>query len=272
MTLKLMIFMSLIASTSVVHAAASDGVAPTGKWTVNFRDAQCVATRAYGSEKKPLFLALKAPAVGDVMQIAVMQQSYGMGASQVEADIRFDGLAPVKTAMLTFNSDYSKLRVHLLNMPAADFAPARAAQTLKVSAADFREQFALTLMDPLLQVMERCVADLRQAWNADEGQGGRAPGGTRASGNLRNIFKSSDYPDLPLHNEQTGNVRVAALIDEKGRVADCTILETSGWAMLDGQSCAIIKARAIFTPARDASGKPVKDAVIRSVTWRLRES
>ena len=43
-------------------AAAAKPKQPTGKWIVNFADAQCVATRNYGSNSDPIYLVLKAPA------------------------------------------------------------------------------------------------------------------------------------------------------------------------------------------------------------------
>ena len=39
------------------------------------------------------------------------------------------------------------------------------------------------------------------------------------------------------------------LIDEFGKVADCTVTQTSGAASIDAQSCAVIRERGKFRPA-----------------------
>jgi protein TonB len=48
------------------------------------------------------------------------------------------------------------------------------------------------------------------------------------------------------------------LVDEAGKVADCTLLETSGVAALDAQTCAIIQRRARYKPAIGLDGKAAR--------------
>jgi outer membrane biosynthesis protein TonB len=59
------------------------------------------------------------------------------------------------------------------------------------------------------------------------------------------------------------------LIDEQGRIADCTVDQTSGVAVLDTMSCYVISRRARFTPALGADGKPVRSAHETRVRWRI---
>ena len=54
-------------------ASAAEPLQPTAKWVVNFDAAQCVASRNYGTADKPLFLVLKAPPIGDVLQIGIIR-------------------------------------------------------------------------------------------------------------------------------------------------------------------------------------------------------
>ena len=58
--------------------------------------------------------------------------------------------------------------------------------------------------------------------------------------------------------------------DERGAVADCSITETSGYATIDAQSCAIIQERAKFEPAIDTQGKPTRSSYSQRITWKLR--
>jgi len=66
-----------------------------------------------------------------------------------------------------------------------------------------------------------------------------------------------------------GSVAFVLLIDEEGKVADCTVTETSGVASLDAQSCAIVKERAKFKPATGLDGKPSKSSYFQRISWRL---
>jgi protein TonB len=68
---------------------------------------------------------------------------------------------------------------------------------------------------------------------------------------------------------QTGTAVMVLLIDESGKVADCTLTETSGAAALDAQGCAVIRERGKFTPAIGTDGRPAKSAIQVRVHWKL---
>ena len=82
---------------------------------------------------------------------------------------------------------------------------------------------------------------------------------------------SKDYPAVAVMEGQSGRVGFALLIGEDGRVADCTIVATSGVPSLDSQACALLQARAKFEPARDMDGKPAKDSAVGGIVWRIPE-
>jgi TonB family protein len=242
---------------------------PVGKWNVNFDDAQCIAHRDYGRPGSPLKLALKAPAVGDVMQVAVLRPAGWTEAAQVEAAVAVDGRPPLKTNLLMYSPKDSKERVYLLNMPSSEFASVRQAKTLAVRSSGLSESFALSQMEPLLKIVDECVADLRRVFNIGENSPGRLALETRAKANLASLFSDNDYPTVAVMKGQSGRVGFALLIGEDGRVADCTIVATSGVPSLDSQACALLQARAKFKPARGADGKPAKDSVNGGIVWRM---
>ncbi len=249
--------------------AAAQPRAPTAKWNVNFGDAQCIAHRDYGTSAKPLRLVLKAPPVGDVMQVAVMQEAGTSHAQQVDSFVTIDARRPLKTNLLMYTPKGYRERIYLLNMPSADFASVRQAKTLSVRSEGLNETFALSDMEPLLKVVNECVADLRRVFNV--GEGGADPAGlkSRARTNLGRLFSDDDYPEVAVMKGQSGRVGFALLIGEDGRVADCTLVATSGVPSLDSQACALLKTRAKFEPARDHEGKPAKDSVVGGIVWRM---
>ncbi|HEY0164627.1 MAG TPA: hypothetical protein VGB39_04555, partial [Sphingomicrobium sp.] len=54
----------LLAAVAFGSIAAAEPRQPTARWVVSYDDAQCVATRNYGTGDKPLMLAFKPSATG----------------------------------------------------------------------------------------------------------------------------------------------------------------------------------------------------------------
>lgn len=269
MLLRTALFLAGTAASAAATAAEPELRRPTAQWVVDFDDSKCVASRKYGSEAEPIHLVLKAPPQGEVMQLAVMRKGSNAPADQLPATIAFDDARALKTNMLRYNPSKSGLRVHLLNMPSSDFALVRQAKTLSIRSGGLDETFQLSQMEQLLKIIDECVADLREVWNIGNTPDAPSTHQKRATGSLTHLFNWNDYPSVSLQQGDTGVVRFVMLIDEAGRVADCTVIATSGVAALDTQSCAIAQERGRFQPARGADGKPAKDALIQGIIWKI---
>jgi TonB family protein len=261
------LMLAVVAASSPALAAPTVRQ-PTGNWLVNFDDAQCVASRNFGTKEDPLFLVLKAPAVGDVVQVAVMRSGRGGIAQQLDGSVAFGGREPVSTSVLAFTSGPTRQRVFTINLAKTHFAAAGSATTMSVRGADqLNETFALDKVDSLMKVMDECVADLRQVWNVSTSP--EASSNLKQRATIDGIGRLFSYPDVAVRRNQQGGVRFVLLIDEEGRVADCTVVETSGIAALDAQSCSTVKEKARFTPAIGNDGQPAKDSYTRRVSWRI---
>jgi len=265
---KLALLLALLAPSSVAEPVRN-GRVPTGDWSVNFDDAQCLAVRNYGSPANQIQLVLKAPAVGGVVQVAIMRKAQWTPATQLNGWLTIGDGRAAKASFLTYSPKSSKVRVYMINMPAAEFALLRQAPSLSIQTGDLSERFALSDMTPLLKIVDECVADLRRVFNVtDPATAEASPLQRRAKANLPSLFSSYDYPAVALQREQEGRVRFGLLINEDGRVADCSVTETSGYASLDAQVCAVLKIRARFQPALASGGMAAKDAVVGSISWR----
>lgn len=98
-----------------------------------------------------------------------------------------------------------------------------------------------------------------------------APFPSRATTNLSSYFSNEDYPAAAVRAEEEGRSLMRLEIGADGRVAACTIVESSGSNLLDAASCRHVRVRARFAPARDSKGVPVADTVIASILWQLPE-
>jgi hypothetical protein len=273
---------ALMASAAFADAGPKQ---PTGKWIVNFDDAQCVATRNYGSEEDPIYLVLKAPPIGDVLQIGVVRKGGGKDATQTDGELVFDNQPAIRTNLLEFGASKLHQRALLVNLSARDLAPMRQAATLRIRARNegqsrlgtrlavgsskADESFSLSQMAALLKMMDTCTADLRKVWNVYDETHPGGPLKQPPSGDIGGLFSPEDYPGVALLKDQMGSVEMVLLIDEKGQVADCTVTRTSGVAALDAQSCAVIRERGKFQPALGLDGKPAKSSWLQRITWRL---
>lgn len=249
-----------ISMAAVSHPAKAVPLQPTGKWVVDFADAQCVASLAYGEE----LVFLKASPAGDIVQFGIREPGRSGLPRQIDAAIEPASGAPfVGNALLWTSKGEKPFRMRMINMPAAEFERLSASPVLTFKIGEMTRSYAMPAMTALQGVMKTCVDDLQKSWSSE---GGVA---AKAEANLVSYFKDDDYPDDAIRNENSGSTAFSLLIDEKGRVVDCMVTQTSGHALLDTQSCAIVKTRARFTPARDLAGKPTRDRATSRINWRL---
>lgn len=82
---------------------------------------------------------------------------------------------------------------------------------------------------------------------------------------------TDDYPRDARAKGETGRALVRFLVNERGRVHECSVLESSGSAALDATTCNIAR-RGRFKPARDANGAPRSEYWLWGIDWQLPSS
>jgi protein TonB len=84
-----------------------------------------------------------------------------------------------------------------------------------------------------------------------------------------NVFSDDDFPDASRRAEEQGVTRVSYVVGADGKVASCTVTQSSGFPRLDDATCKIIMRRFRFNPAtRD--GQPVQETKTQPVRWQLK--
>lgn len=83
------------------------------------------------------------------------------------------------------------------------------------------------------------------------------------------LFSRNDYPEQAIQSNEEGGVFVQILINPAGDVDTCTVIQSSGFADLDEQTCSIIRTRGKFSPAKDEDGSSVFSLVGVPVVWAL---
>jgi periplasmic protein TonB len=88
-------------------------------------------------------------------------------------------------------------------------------------------------------------------------------------GNPGSWANTNDYPSAALSKEQEGTTGFSVTIGPDGRVISCSITSSSGHASLDSTTCAKVKSRARFNPAKDADGNPTTGSYSSRVRWQI---
>ncbi len=270
--MKLRKIIMAVAVTSGMTPVARTNAAtrePTEKWVVNYANAQCVASRNYGTAEKPLVLVLKPSPVGNVMQLSVLRKG-GSGeslADETNGDIRADQSRPVSVSILSFGSKRGIFSSRI-NLTADQFAQIRQASNFTIRSAQINETFALSQLPQLMSSIDACVADLQTFWNIAPDAQAKLTSRAYSQSSLVGVFSSDDYPGVALQKQEEGAVEIVLLIDEKGGIAECVVTRTSSVAALDAQVCSIIAKRVKFSPAIGADQKPAKDSFTQRIFWK----
>ena len=236
---------------------------PVGPWTANFDDSQCVALRNYGQGSDRMTLVIKLPALGDKFQIGITYAADRSDTYAVDSKIAFDGQLPIPVTLLVFTALKSKQRALIANLPSARLDLLKSASSISFEPGNPRQELLLTGVPQVLQIMDECIQDLRRDWNVNGSAGGKPP---KADWNP--ILQAHFYPGVGDARLFGGAVTVALLLNEVGKVADCTVTESYGAASPGVQACALIAERGKFSPAIGADGKAVKGAILKHLDWR----
>lgn len=112
------------------------------------------------------------------------------------------------------------------------------------------------------------IRTVRDAIETLEDRSEVKPGGVPAPlGDPGSWATPSDYPAAALREDAEGASRFTLAVDMKGMPTACTITQTSGHAVLDERTCAVLMERARFSPARDIKGNAIGGTWSSSVRW-----
>jgi hypothetical protein len=263
--------LALMSSAAAIPASAAV-LQPTENWDVDYGLTQCTAARSFGDASAPVVFGIVPSLSGDSYKLLVSVPRAGpVFAEESKGTVDF-GRGGISSGTLHYGAKGVALSVYQFRIPAAYLSEAGSAATVSLRSADGANfTFALSDMPALIGGLRNCTADLQHYWNM---RAGRAMTAAKAAADdVRTLFTRADYPVEALRREQEGRdraipARYQLLIDERGAVAGCDVLSSSGAPALDSTFCEVMGERAKFTPARDSRGTPVRSVVTTPVvSW-----
>lgn len=242
-------------------AAAQDAPrAHTGKWIVDFAESQCVAALDYGEPGDPEMLLFKVIPSGNHVQVAMVSDGRKFKAKVKRGEIRVNG-SKREAQLLHYGTTKNKTVYRFLMPGTVDSIASIERIELDLPGIDY--DLAIPQMDEISKVLGQCLVSLREYWNVDNGKIAVGP-----QGDVRTIFSSRDYPAQAFRDKESGIARAFLLIDEEGKVADCTISAFAGNVLFATQTCAVMVDRLEMEPARDAEGNAVRSSYgTPSIRW-----
>lgn len=259
--------LTLVAPAQVT--ASTKSIEPTGKWVINYADAQCAATRPYGAGDSERTLVLRLSVGGGVLQLALVAKGGKFNATEQPVKLGLSNGQDLALKELRYG-----LRDHafrLVNLGGEQRDAFAGTSSLRWGTTSDALLLPLDHLGDVLKVLEDCRKNLREYWNVDEAVRNAFQRQVASQRPLITYINDGDYPDEAIRKEQSGTTAFVLLIDEKGALKDCMVEETSGVAILDIMSCIVFSRRAKFVPALDKDGKPVRSVMYSRVKWVMPE-
>lgn len=256
--------------------AAALPLQPTGKWTMDYTPTSCEAKRRFGD----IAIAIIPGPLGESTRVMVELPGKAGRARQYPAVIDpGDSRGAAKATAIIFPLAKAGTRGVYSVLPNALVDRAMSSgivnmevgnPRLRIAAETAAVSLALGPTTALRKALDTCMADLRTQWGMVNGKLPRPAISSYAKGDVRSVFKSEDYPQEAIDRSQTGRTQFMLMIGRDGSVMDCVVVESSGIASLDAMGCQVIRERAKFKPAIDASGKPTVDTYVTPpVMWAI---
>lgn len=139
-----------------------------------------------------------------------------------------------------------------------------------------------TPAQPAVDAGSQSASGAGAAAGSGAGRGGQGTGtGSGAGGNgtgagatppvhIAGALTDRDYARSGLPRGAAGTVQVSFRVRSDGQVDNCRTVRSSGYEIIDRQTCRLMEQRFRFRPARDAAGRPIDFTLRTDFTWRPR--
>ena len=175
---------ALLFSSAAQSAPQVAPTQPTGKWVVNFADAQCFLSRDYGSPENPRTLIMQPSAMGHSMRLVVVHKGpknadYVTRPGKIVFEPGGRTIAKTITSYPLHGSDFVR---HNTGLAGDDFTQLVSSASVSIMAGNkLHQSFALPQFSEALKVLEECRLDLLDGWGFSRQLAARFKSGDRKS-------------------------------------------------------------------------------------------
>jgi TonB family protein len=259
----------LIPALGVSSAVAVSGppiLQPTGKWTVNFAEDQCLASRAFQVPEGDLILALRpSPTANEAELILALSRPVDKRLFS-GVQIRLDGQRVGSNGLISMPDSEGRLAYRIYLEP-AEYSQLLISKTLTIQGGVGNFGFDLASIDAVRRSLEECNSDLLARWGLSREDQSRQVSFPKPANRVKFLF--TDYPK-GARKGAVGLVQARLSVAADGSINNCSIVRSSGDAVLDQATCSIFVRRVKkMEPARDKIGQPMASLYVFSRLWSV---
>lgn len=232
---------------------------PIDKWTVNYGDSTCLATRKFGDKARSVTFAFES-VVGEVGgTFFLITEGTSRGPRDGKARITLDSGPTLSIPWVSMPANTST-RVFRMRPEESFWAALTTATSMHVEGIE-GPPFTLPVesIAKVNKSVKACGDDLLRSWGADPDALASAPPGKPLE-----WIKADDYPAAAIKAKQHGTVKTVSTVGPDGVPTSCRVVVSSRYPLLDNASCSAIMARARFATATT----PVR-YFVRQIIWSL---
>ncbi len=242
---------------------------PSGPWTIEHANTMCIVGRDFGVGDQQVTLGFRPYPLGEYVRIALWIPAKGKKFSRGMATLALDDQAPVEDYYDEGPIPIDGKHLIQIDVERSKIETLHAAKLLQLRAEKRNWTFKLGNVAGAMKALKDCESDLLVRWGMDPAVLASIDMPALHPFGLVSIFRTSDYPSGALSRREQGTAAVRFWIGTNGKASDCRIVETSGSATLDQQTCDVITRRARYMPARVKSGEPVASIGFQRIRWEL---
>jgi TonB family protein len=236
---------------------------------VDYADSMCVLQRKFGSGEAAVYLGFRPGLFSEHMRVVLMRQGSDRSTRWGIGEMSFDGGRPMKVPYTEGWVEKQHVRVALIDLSVSDLAPLNHAKQFRIQVSGADIVVAPEQVEAAMKALDPCQKDLLISWGMDKATLDSIVTYAEPKGGVVGLFTSNDYPTAAMRKNEQGTAGVRYWVSKEGKVRDCAVVESSGSAVLDAQTCAIISKRGTFLPARTKTGEAVESIGFSRVHWIL---
>lgn len=264
---------AILAVTLGDPAAAASAPAPlasVGPWQVDYATDACLLGHRFVDGKKDVVLGWRALPLEESVQLIVTRRSADDRFQTGKAVVTLSNRASETTTFESFPTTQPGVHTMRMQVPMALFAAPAAEEVLTIAAGRSRPvAFQLSGLAKAFAAFATCNDDTLKTWGIDPAERQRVATEAEAADGQGSWITADDYPMGIVRSGRQGTSVILFRIGTEGRIDQCRAVVTSGTKELDAAACAALLKRGRYTPARDATGRPMAVHRVRRVVWRL---
>lgn len=267
--------------------AAQEGavrLGPVQSWNIDFGENRCRLTRVFGSQEDPHLVMFEQAAPGSSFGLTLAGSKIADFRSAGKVDLGLERDEPVETVDRFSKGEVAELGPALI-FGNIGIGTARPVGPLRAVGLDLDEagtidrvvlrrgkvvlSFETGNLREAMAALNTCTDDLLAQWGLD-------PAAHRTY--VPPVWSNQDavtarivaaYPSAARQSGEQAIFRLRATVEADGSVSDCLIEESTVTQRLESPACKEMQ-RAVFEPARDASGQPMRSFYATTITYVIR--